>query len=171
MTEEWRPIPGWDGYEASNLGRVRSLLNTRGRPLDVPKMLAQSVRHEPGKAPRPYVQLWRNGRRSRQQTACYVLMAFVGPREPGMEASHIDGDPMNNDIDNLVWETHQRNMARKLEHGTVLRGDLHQNTKLSERDVHLAKRMLERGISGSVIAAVFEVSHPTIIKVRNGERR
>lgn len=41
-----------------------------------------------------------------------VLEAFRGECPEGMEASHLDGDPLNNDIGNLIWESHQDNCNR-----------------------------------------------------------
>jgi hypothetical protein len=38
-----------------------------------------------------------------------VLEAFVGPRPPGTEAMHLDGDRASNALSNLRWGTHSEN--------------------------------------------------------------
>jgi hypothetical protein len=48
-----------------------------------------------------------------------VLENFKSPRPAGLYASHIDGNPHNNNIANLVWETQRDNINRKKDHGTM----------------------------------------------------
>jgi hypothetical protein len=107
--EEWRPIPGWEGaYEASNLGRVRSLRGGHrwGR------VLKPHIRTTSGGYPQ--VSLGLNG------TTCVhvcVAGAFLGPRPPGHQVRHLDGDPLNNRVENLAWGTPSENQHDKIQHG------------------------------------------------------
>lgn len=64
-----------------------------------------------------------------------VLEAFVGPPPEGMECCHNDGNPSNNSIENLRWDTHISNMADRVTHGTLANGEKNGNRKLSEEDV------------------------------------
>lgn len=124
--EIWRPIRNWSGfYEVSNLGRVRSLdrivPNGRGGGKFVPGRIMKPYRDRP-KYSHMIIQLSRGGR---SKTGAefplvhkLVLEAFVGPRPPGMEACHNNGDGCDNRLSNLRWDTHRANMADQFEHGT-----------------------------------------------------
>lgn len=47
-----------------------------------------------------------------------VLEAFVGPRPPGMEACHADGNKTNNALSNLRWDTKRANELDAIRLGT-----------------------------------------------------
>lgn len=64
-----------------------------------------------------------------------VLEAFVGPCPPGMEACHNDGNPANNALTNLRWDTRQANAADRSLHGTAPKGEARKNSKLTEDKV------------------------------------
>lgn len=106
--EEWRPVPGFPGYEVSDEGRVASYLR-RNR-----LVLALMVKSN------GYVSV--NLARSRRRVTCtvhsLVAEAFIGPRPPGQEVRHLDGDPHNNRVSNLRWGTRSQNELDKVRHGT-----------------------------------------------------
>lgn len=66
---------------------------------------------------------------------CIVLEAFVGPRPPGAEGAHEDGDPSNNRLDNLSWKTRKANQADRIRHGTDAVGERNGNAKLTAKQV------------------------------------
>jgi len=95
--ERWRPVPDFDGYEVSNMGRVRSLRRKR-------KLILKAARHSRG-----YLTVWlgmgMQGLGTSFLVHRLVLEAFVGPRPAEMCAHHKDGDPTNNKLSNLEWCT------------------------------------------------------------------
>jgi len=97
MEEIWKSIPGHSRYEASNLGKVRYVGTN---------ILVHLIEKSDG-----YMGVKIDGLSF--NLSRLILMAFAGLPTEGMEASHIDGDRNNNAIDNLVWESHFDNMARK----------------------------------------------------------
>lgn len=75
-----------------------------------------------------------------------ILMAFVGPPPEGMQAAHYpDRNPRNNNLWNLQWKTAYDNHQDKELHGTVMRGELHGNARLTEEDVREIRRMKAEG--------------------------
>ena len=120
MTEEWREIPGYGGYyEVSDQGNVRSLgrLITRsdGQQRRFRGKKMNPVQHECGY---PLVKLSR-GMSDRRQAYVHrlVLETFVGPCPEGMEACHNNGDPTDNRLRNLRWDTHSGNIRDVVAHG------------------------------------------------------
>lgn len=99
--EEWRPVVGHEGYEVSSRGRVRSLRRSDPRIL-TPRPLRPRY-------PYQYVRLGA-GRGNTRYVHQLVLEAFVGPRLDGHEVDHRDGDYANNNLENLQYVTHARNM-------------------------------------------------------------
>lgn len=116
QSTEWRPIPGYEGiYEVSNKGDVRRLahINQKGMSLRERAL-------SPGKVTSGHLQIAlsdHQGKRTRHMVHALVLAAFVGPRPQGLHGCHNDGNPLNNHLDNIRWDTPSSNMFDKVAHG------------------------------------------------------
>ena len=97
-----------------------------------------------------------------------ILEVFVGPRPDGMLACHNDGNPENNQIDNLRWDTPKSNTADRFKHGTHQCGEQNQNAKLKLPDLERIVNMKQSGMSTAAIARKIGVARSTIYGVLAG---
>lgn len=118
LEEEWRPIPGLNGYQASSLGRVRSL--------DRYLRLRRS--------PNGYWVVTVSGK---NRTVNWVVCsAFHGPPPTeSHQSAHWDGDKDNNTPGNLRWATPKENEADKVRHGTNPIGERNGAATLAEKQI------------------------------------
>lgn len=169
--EEWRPIPGFTGYEASSLGRIRSnkSRNGRGGLSMEPHML--NLSNSKGKkylraavAPDGESPKW-------VPVHVLVLLAFKGQRPfPDAQACHNDGDAHNNTPGNLRWDTAKANAEDRCNHGTQVRGEVVAKATLTRAQVAEIKAALphwKRGM-GREFANKFGVTDATISAVKSG---
>lgn len=116
---EWKPIPGYPIYEASDDGQIRSISRVRrtGRHM-VPRQFP-SVVLSPTITYDGYEQVALSapdGKRRSHTVHRLVLMAFAGPCPDGMEGCHNDGNRRNNHVSNLRWDTRLANVADRQRH-------------------------------------------------------
>lgn len=122
MTEEWRPVVGFEGfYEVSSIGRIRSVdrvipYRDGRKPKRFPgKVLAQMINAKGY----PALQLKACGRIRGRTVHILVCEAFHGSRpSPDHEVRHLNGDPADNRVENLAWGTRAENAQDSLRHGT-----------------------------------------------------
>lgn len=69
----------------------------------------------------------------------------------------------------LSWKTHAENMADKLIHGTIIRGERQPTAKLTEADVREIRR-LKGIVSQRNLAEHFGVAHRTIYAIQAGRK-
>lgn len=119
MTEEkWKPIPGFEDYAASSLGRIRSTARSSYREgigwvRLSERILKPTVRGDG----HLQVDLRRDKKRSPMKVHRAVLLAFEGAPPEGMMACHNNGNPTDNALSNLRWDTAKANAADTLAHG------------------------------------------------------
>ena len=155
--ERWLPVVGYEGiYEISDLGNLRNTITGKTKKFTVVK----------GDA-RPFVLLWRNNKPKAKRAHQIVLEAFIGPRPDGTEGCHNDGDPTNNALSNLRWDTSKNNHADKIRHGTTNRGERCGSSKLTLEQVRTIRtdKRLQREI-----AADYGVLPSTISRIKSGKR-
>ena len=155
-TEEWRQIVGFDGYEVSNLGRVRSYKHNKVRHLIPDEVKGRYLR----------VTLSRDGKIARFFVHLLVMAAFIGPRPVGMYAAHGNGDAQDNRAENLRWATRHENEMDKRKHGTCQRGQRNPMARLTT-DAVLCIRS-EPKTPLKELAGRYGVNVNTIKKVRYG---
>lgn len=114
ISEIWKPVAGHDGYEVSNLGRVRSLDRIIKRRASRAQPNGAMV-HLKGKPISPGVSssghlLVMLGRGAPRLIHRLVLEAFIGPCPDGMEALHFDDVKSHNHLGNLRWGTRSENL-------------------------------------------------------------
>jgi len=115
---EWRPVVGYEGlYEVSDAGDVRSLSRAVPNRYGTRRVQGRVLTASVGQRGRLSVNL-SDGRAEMRLVHHLVLEAFVGPRPEGMECCHGDGNPGNNRLENLRWDTHTSNMLDMKAHGT-----------------------------------------------------
>lgn len=164
LEEEWRDVVGYEGlYQVSSLGEVRSLYFQ-------PPRLVKPVLATCKGASRLQVNLYKNRKSSTIKVHRIVLESFVGPRPAGMECCHEDGDPTNNRLSNLRWDTHAANEADKKLHGTQNKGEANGGSKLTARQVLQIKELLSQGATNSQLALLFNVSSTAISKIKTGRK-
>jgi hypothetical protein len=111
MTKRWEWVTGYEGrYKVSDHGEIFSM--RLGRVMKV---------HLNDKG-YPRASLERSGERKRPPVHRVVLETFVGPRPPGQQCRHLDGDKTNNKLSNLKWGSPKENTDDKHRHGTQERG-------------------------------------------------
>lgn len=110
--EEWAPIPDWEEYyEISSQGRVRRIVGGRGsrshgrcKKITVSNERAVTSLNRPG-----------------EQTVIHIcrtmLRAFVGEPEDGAQACHINGNSLDDRLENLRWGTSKDNSEDMVDHG------------------------------------------------------
>lgn len=119
MTEEWKPVVGFPGYEVSNTGGVRSYRHANG--FRAKPLVLRGIIDRDGYR-RVNLSL-DGGRKVKQGIHKLVALAFIGPQpSPRHNVAHNDGSRSNNRVANLRWATFEENEADKVLHGTHLRG-------------------------------------------------
>lgn len=99
--EVWREIPGYDGdYFASNKGRILSLC--RNDPRILKPFICSNEGNRTGYL---YVEL----RGQKQRVHRLVALAFLENPEDKPVVHHIDGNPLNNTLENLAYATYAEN--------------------------------------------------------------
>ncbi|MCJ7859249.1 NUMOD4 motif-containing HNH endonuclease [Corynebacterium kalidii] len=119
--EIWKPIPGYEGYyEVSDQGRVkrvaRMATDKSGRRKFYPERI-KSPRTEK-RFGYKLAGLSVGGRGKSIRVHRLVMAAFVGPCPEGMEVCHNNGDPADNRLVNLRYDTRVGNRRDQQRHGT-----------------------------------------------------
>lgn len=168
MSEEWRPVKGYeDLYEVSSEGRVRRRPNTprcvKGRVLK----LKRYFKHYLG------VDLSAGGAVNRHAVHNLVAHAFLAPAPgPNYEVNHKDGDKHRNVVSNLEWMTRSENILHS--YRTLKRpvrdmsGSKNPRAKLTDAQV-AEIRALKGKLTQKALAERFRVSKATIFYVLKGE--
>lgn len=143
MTEEWRPIAGYEGlYEVSNIGRIRSLRLRAGRyDRERATPLIRAMRLHDGY---PVIDLPGPDRKRKTEITfrvhCIVCETFNGPKPDGFECAHLNGDRADCRAENLKWASPTENQSHRILHGTDCRGSRQYSAILTEQDVIRMRR-------------------------------
>ena len=93
-----------------------------------------------------------------------VATVFIGEMPEALETHHIDGNRLNNAVDNLAY------VERSLHRQSHCLGENSGNAKLSEGDVlEIRRKMISRGVSDAKISIQFGVTRRTICGIRIGQ--
>lgn len=170
MSEIWRDIPGAFGkYQASSLGRIRSILRDNPRILKHEKKI--------NKAGYYGVSL---GRHNSQMVHRLVALTFLAIDNPlDMQVNHKNCDKLDNRVENLEWVTpkgnieHAINMGRmddwKLEMSERNTGVKNIKAKLTQDQVYEIRRLLDYGMRQADIAEFYGISQTAVSAIKRGK--
>jgi hypothetical protein len=168
--EVWKPVVGYEHYEVSNLGRVRSqtYVNSYGRRV-VGRVLSLSL----STSGHPKVTLYKDNTKRTEKVHQLVLNAFVGPCPPGQECRHEDDVPSNNCLSNLSWGTRSDNF-----HDRVRNDRHHEAVKTQDKLGHklatpnlVESRLPVRQCKACHQARSYCSTHPDIDFIEEANRR
>lgn len=116
-TEIWKKVTGFETYEVSNFGRVRSLnrqVGCKGGHTLIKK----------GKILKPFivggyycVGLWSKSKTKTSRVSRIEAEAFIPNPENKSQVNHNDGNKLNNHLPNLEWATPRENTQHAIRTG------------------------------------------------------
>lgn len=115
--EVWKDVPELP-YEVSRSGIVR-------------RKEGSAFKHKNKDCVRPYlnnkgyscINLWNKGKCYKYPVHRLIAQLYIPNPNNLPEVNHIDGNPLNNAIDNLEWCTHQYNMQHAWDTGLHINSD------------------------------------------------
>ena len=129
--EIWKDIKDYEEmYQISDLGRVKSLariIKHQNRHYRKDKILKTSIDNH------GYLQvtLCKNGKVKRFHVHRLVAQAFIPNPENKPQVNHIDGNKLNNNINNLEWNTAGENTYHAYKNDLIK----HYNRKINQYDL------------------------------------
>jgi hypothetical protein len=123
MNEHWLSVLNYEGlYEVSNLGHIRSLdhnVPTKGGATRL--VHGRILKCSKDSSGYLICSIYKNGDQKQVSIHRMVLEVFIGPCPEGMECRHLDGNKLNNRLNNLKWGTYSENQNDRHRHGTITR--------------------------------------------------
>jgi predicted XRE-type DNA-binding protein len=170
--KEWKDVIGFEGmYVVSNAGDVkglnREIIQRNGHPYSVKeKILKGSVSQSTGYR---MVSISGNGSKRLRSVHRLVAESFIENPLNKPEVNHIDGNKLNNNVENLEWCTSAENQAHSYELGLQIAvfGEKHPNAKLNDSKVAQIRKEYKDGKLQREIAKKFGVSRQTVSDIVN----
>lgn len=114
--ENWKDIEGYEGlYQVSNEGRIKSLervvMRSNGRPCTIKETIIKPQKYS--NANHLAFTLIKNGYQKTMPIHRAVAQAFIPNLDPTKYTivHHIDHNPQNNNVENLMWMTKNEHQA------------------------------------------------------------
>ena len=146
--EEWRSLKDYPDYQFSSKGRVKNIRTG--------KILSQEV----SKIGYPTVRIFNKDHvRKHINTHLLIAKAFLG--EPNQCVNHIDGNKLNNNVENLEWCTYAYNNKHAYDH--KLRKPYQQ--RISDEERIKVGIMLGDGVKVKDIAKIYNVTEGCIYQL------
>lgn len=145
--EKWETIQGFPNYMISSFSRVlnKTTLN----------MVSVSL-HQHGFR---VVRLWRNNKTKLFKIYRLKAIHFIPNPDNKKQVNHLDGNRLNEDLDNLEWTTPSENMKHAVLNGfcggQFKKGFDHSQAKLKPDDVIKIRQLREQGMTMRAIAKEF----------------
>jgi hypothetical protein len=147
---DYKSIPSHPKYEASIIGDIRRI----GKQFPLKPWI-----HSSGHL---YVKLNNKSR----QVHHLIMEAHGKPRIEGLECRHLDGNPANNQIENLKWGSRSENIMDFINHNGKSMG--HKSTKVSIAQKIKQEHDGKFG-TGKKLAEKYGVSVYTVSEIRSGK--
>lgn len=165
---EWRECKGFPSYEVSNDGQVRRRVDAlQGQKARRAGSMLKPKRARSGHL---MVRLYQNGRAHTPRIHRLVAVAFLGdPPGPQYVCCHNNGNPADNRLSNLRWDTQAGNLADTLRHGTRAQGATHGMAKLTAEQVLELRRRRAGGERCGALAREYGVSHGAVSLLTRGK--
>lgn len=102
MKEIWKDVKNYEGlYQVSNLGNIKSSKREGSAGGFIKSLLTNGYYS---------VNLWKSGKAKMKRIHRLVCEAFIENTDNKPQINHINGNKLNNRIDNLEWATQSENM-------------------------------------------------------------
>jgi hypothetical protein len=174
---QWEKVVGFPHYEVSTKGSVRSLPRMvercDGQLQGIPGGILSPVIRDNHGTQYGEVTLSDIGSGRRhviRKVHHLILETFIGPRPEGMVTRHLNGDSLDNRLENLIYGTHEQNVADRSRQGRTHRpaGELNGRAKLTGGDVELIRRRAGEGVGRMALACQYNVSVSLIYQIVRG---
>mgnify|MGYP001594111386 CR=1 FL=1 len=161
-TEHYQSVPGFeDTYEVSDQGHVRRIHGCKGWGS------GYVLSGVPDGKVYLRVKLFNTSHPNGQRYRIHVLVAsvFIGPKLPGTEVNHKDGNKRRNDVNNLEYTTPSENMRHA--YATGLKSPV-RPYKLQPEHIRNIRVLRSLGITAKSLAEEYRVCVATIHRIWNG---
>ena len=158
-----KEIPGFPNYFITKNGEVWSKPRKR--------VHGGWLKHIINKTGHHLVSLRRDNKTHITLVHRIVLEVFIGSCPDKMEGCHNNGQPGNNNVSNLRWDTHKNNQHDMKKHGTyspppVSKGEKNIHNKLTQEQVKDIIKLYDKGThTQTELASLFSVDRTTISKI------
>lgn len=171
--EVWRRHPAYPDYDVSTKGIVRNWKPRNGstEAPTKPRYLKYATNERIGGTAHQRVSICGSGKVRQKFVHILVLETFVGPRPfPEYDCCHNDGNPANNNLDNLRWDTKKSNAADRKKHkpDSYAKGE-RSRSSLTNEDVFHAWELINAGERDSDIAVILGTKKQNIRSIRSGK--
>ena len=180
--EIWKSVKGYEGlYEVSNKGRIRSLdqVQHRSNGFVMCEFLVKGRILKPFKTGNKNKGQYLTVNLHKQNTDCQkkvhrlVAEAFIPNPNNYPQVDHVDGNKLNNDVNNLDWVTNEENMKRSWNIGLrTYYGENNHKAKLTKEQVTEIRNTYIKGDSvygAKPLAKKYGVSSTNIRQIVKGE--
>ena len=122
MTEIWKDIPGYEGYyQASNMGRIKSVEREILYSNGMKKTIKEKILKNTFDGHYMKTILSKDGFKKQIRVHRLVLLSFKGDNKDTM-INHIDGNKLNNKLDNLEWSNAKDNTLHAFQNNLIKTG-------------------------------------------------
>lgn len=109
-----------------------------------------------------------NGSVTRHSVHRVLATTFVDNPDKAPQVNHIDGNKLNNTVDNLEWVSVQENQLHSSHILGKNRGSKQHKSCLTEEVVLKAKDLISSGVKLSVISRQLGINYKTLYNIKDG---
>jgi len=162
--EIFKDIPDYEGrYQASNLGRIKSLKRYVNNPSGGKKIVIGRILKQDRSLIKYFtVSLYKNNKAKHCSIHRLVLLAFVPNPKNKLCCNHKNGIRTDNRLENLEWVTHSENSIHAIKNKLKNFDNIKRGENLTCIEMNGIFKLRNQGISIRLIAEKFNRCYTTI---------